>query len=53
MQFPNEHKQTLPLAQPMIPLPENRREALRLWLIANKITLMELGQILGISGSAV
>lgn len=34
-------------------MPENRREALRIWLIANKITFVELGKCFGMTASGV
>ena len=53
MQFPYDHKQTSPAAQVVIPLPEDRRDALRLWLVASKTTYVELGKLLGMTSSAV
>jgi hypothetical protein len=53
MQLPFDHKQTFSSAQATIPLPKDRREALRLWLIVNKVTFVELGKVLGVTPAAV
>lgn len=53
MELSFEHKKISAGSQVVIPVPENRREALRLWMIAHKITFVELGKHLGLTSCGV
>ena len=53
MDSANNDKITNTQTQDSIPLPDDRREALRLWMFANHITLQSLADLIGITHGAL